>query len=292
MQRYQVKTWEELWELPGFQNVIGKDDLATARIIAPYHMSSRQRMEPCGIRQCRTKHRNGYVVRLDASQLTNVGHRCGLKHFGERRWKVELQRHKQIEQALAAQRANAEALEAARHAVANHPADVIGLRTAIRLIEAFNALPAALRDSLAARANDNQPVVTRLRPITEAEKKKMEFGGKRVIPLDVEEPVGTLLGLVALRQSHRADTLWKRDIPAITARLIEAADRGDAETIPAELRAYNAAMQRLDVAIRETDLFFEQRNLDLLPKLQAARRLGISRVVRTANDSLLVEHVR
>ena len=56
----------------------------------------------CGIAECGTLHRNGYVIEFVDGRCSHVGRHCGRKHFGASVWKIQLRALKRKEEAAAA----------------------------------------------------------------------------------------------------------------------------------------------------------------------------------------------
>lgn len=76
----QIKSWEELFTRPGFQEKIDPKTVELKDIIGWYRLPPLK--YPCGLTTCREPHFTGYLVQLQGGLETNMGHICGEGRFG------------------------------------------------------------------------------------------------------------------------------------------------------------------------------------------------------------------
>jgi hypothetical protein len=74
------KSYEEMLELPGFQEVLDDKQHQLRDVLSDYDF---EKSCPCGLRSCRTAHNMGYLVETTDGLKTNVGNKCGKNAFGE-----------------------------------------------------------------------------------------------------------------------------------------------------------------------------------------------------------------
>ncbi|WOI37283.1 hypothetical protein R1T43_19165 [Alteromonas sp. CI.11.F.A3] len=74
-----LKTWDEVFERPGFKRGVDPTEIQLKRIIGKYDFSDENH---CGLSSCNTSHKKGYLVVCSNNIETNIGHKCGKKHFG------------------------------------------------------------------------------------------------------------------------------------------------------------------------------------------------------------------
>lgn len=81
----RLKSWQEMYERPRFEQEVNPENVEITRIISKYDMGEKGR---CGLSTCKTPHKKGYLVlckRKQGSSLpieTNIGHLCGSNIFG------------------------------------------------------------------------------------------------------------------------------------------------------------------------------------------------------------------
>ena len=75
----RVSSWEEIFEMPGYTNILNPKQEKLKQIIGKYEFTT---MEECGLSNCKTPHSKGYIVSTETGKLTNLGHHCGKRHFG------------------------------------------------------------------------------------------------------------------------------------------------------------------------------------------------------------------
>jgi hypothetical protein len=277
--RRLATSWEQLRGLDGFVADVDKSLMISAGVVGEYEMSSATPMQPCGIRQCRTKHRKGFIVELAGGSVSHVGKNCGKKHFGSSNWRVRLKAYRESAQA----EAQAEALIQARAQAAKRlseplspPQEMSQVRV---MLTAFDSLPPRIRDSLVAKAEDRDGRIIRSRPASEQEMSNAKFRGERV-PQTVEEVVGSFLGLKAILRSNRADYLWDVELPNAREALRESL-AFDAAAIGLALRELDLSELRLVTSIKDALMFFESSNLSQIPLLPTAVIAGVKRVFVT-----------
>jgi hypothetical protein len=74
------KSYEELRTRPAFREVLDQKEHELRRVLSDYHFAA---LTPCGLRDCRKQHRDGFLVETMDGLETNVGHVCGRNTFGE-----------------------------------------------------------------------------------------------------------------------------------------------------------------------------------------------------------------
>ena len=75
------RDYAALVERPNFREVLNRKEHKLRRVLSGY---SFQALIRCGLADCRTPHREGFLVETDDGLETNVGHVCGRNAFGTR----------------------------------------------------------------------------------------------------------------------------------------------------------------------------------------------------------------
>ena len=75
------RDYAALVERPNFREVLDRKEHKLRKVLSGYSFHSLIR---CGLADCRTPHRDGFLVETDDGLETNVGHVCGRKAFGTR----------------------------------------------------------------------------------------------------------------------------------------------------------------------------------------------------------------
>jgi hypothetical protein len=74
----RLNSWEELYETPGFVLALDPKSAQLKEIIGVYSFGTRQ---PCGLKNCKQPHGNGYLVTTNDGRVTNLGSVCGKSAF-------------------------------------------------------------------------------------------------------------------------------------------------------------------------------------------------------------------
>jgi hypothetical protein len=199
----QVESWEEVTGLPGFVANLNRSEHKLKDIVGRYHFAHTIK---CGLSDCHSPHKKGYIASTETGELTNIGWICGTEYFGE---DFET-RSRQFEQEVEDQ-ANREilvgfsfrvdmfqeALDAMRYE--DFGADWIYMRT--RPLHAANRgcpEPIVRKITAMIKAGQNQLTVDRL--ATQQETEIAEAAASRPIPKPhvITEVVAQINGMTAL----------------------------------------------------------------------------------------------
>jgi hypothetical protein len=75
-----IRSLADIQVLPGYVATIDASTAKPQDILDEYHF---RELVKCGIEDCRQPHFHGLVILTIAGDLTNIGHDCGRKHFGD-----------------------------------------------------------------------------------------------------------------------------------------------------------------------------------------------------------------
>lgn len=262
-----IGCWEDLQNLPGFQNELPAKLMKTGIPLKPYSMPKKGGERRCGIAECRTNHRHGYVIQVGA-QLSNVGHRCAAKYFGRSEWKAHIRQLRKTESERAAKEALQQAREAAKALVNGTSARPDGYAEVEAWLALFETLPYGLRGELGERAHHLQPEIVQKREPTAEEIRQAKFHG-RPRPITVEVKVGNIAGIRAVAQNSRADAVSKRLVRQ-KSELLALAESGSATTeqINNAVALLNQSVGLLDTAMSRAREFFAESNWREIDKLR------------------------
>jgi hypothetical protein len=74
----RLQSWEDIYETSGFEKSLDPKQMQLKEIIGVYAFET---MQPCGLKNCRQPHANGYLVTTTKGQVTNIGNICGKRNF-------------------------------------------------------------------------------------------------------------------------------------------------------------------------------------------------------------------
>lgn len=271
--------WKDLYGLPDFhQEPIDPELVKTGKAVQPYDMPLDAGERPCGIKGCSEGHRHGWLILLPDGSKSNVGRDCGLKVFGVA-WNSQMNAARATQRAYSKREALMRNRELARTA-AEEPIIAVGpaFDRARAMETAFDALPATIRDSLLARAQDNDTVIKDYRAPNTREIAEAKEKGLRP-PDQVTYEVGKFRGLAALRPSGRVDgalSMVRSKSEALA--LLAASDDATADQISAAIRELRKSREALERVPRMWETFFDPHNIANFSYLQASRKLGYASV--------------
>src|ERR1700682_1336953 len=180
------------------------DPIEVAKFIGDYTF---REAEPCGLADCQTRHKNGFVALSSSGVAFLVGHICG-----KRRWQVVYSEHanryhaRQRFIAISGQIANAVAQESAikLHLRELYDRTPHGLKCVAQARLALaRSLPDSIYERLMKMARRGETQVSRQRLATPDERELRRLTGSGVpdsVPIYVEEVVGSLDGLMSIRE--------------------------------------------------------------------------------------------
>lgn len=156
-------------------------------VVGEYEMPEKAGLEPCGISQCATPHRRGYLVAIGDGKVGHVGQNCGRKHFGLA-WGERVKSYRRARGERAKASALLEAITSVRALIGAQPIqEDTRIARAREMLGAFDTLPSPLRDSISAKAQDGDPAIW----------ESLERSINRLIAFFTEENIATLVKLPA-----------------------------------------------------------------------------------------------
>lgn len=277
-----LKSWLEMEAIPGFiVGDVSSETMAKGHLVQDYEMPKNQGERPCGIRECRTRHRRGWLVRLTDGQLSHVGKDCGESLFGAE-WSRQIRRVRAEKsadmQAKALAEARSDAAAAIREPVPLSPAEIDELKL---MRSAIDELPEQVRYSLEARASDGNPRLYISRPPTEDEIKRAKFL-KQNRPHTILEEVGRFKGLNALRPSQSIAAAMDR-IERQKRNLEAAMKNESSDELRTQTKRLRDMRQELRAIQHQWRLFFEPSNVALMIYLHQVQKL-YAKAVRLSAD--------
>lgn len=289
---FRPQTWEELFALPNLSSTaIPREHMVSGKLVGDYEMDAKTGLRPCGIAQCHTDHRHGFIVALADGMLSYVGRDCGKSQFGAawNRMRSDLTREKRKqtkEQALRELRSGLLAQ------IENWPSQETKETSWARsVLSAFDELPEVVRQTIESRAKDGDPSILGSRYETEEEVKRRAFMENRTgkhlpSPNRIYFERGPLRGISALRQNSRVDRLLDLIIPAL---LREATTLSESESAaPEDFGKMNKRLtdivKQVNKSIGQIRQFVDAQNLDLVRFIRPIEMAGVV-AVRLKNGS-------
>jgi hypothetical protein len=203
----QVEKWEDVTELPGFVANLNRSQHKLKDIVGRYVFPHTIK---CGLSDCHSPHKKGYVVSTESGELTNIGWICGSEYFGEDFETRSLQFERDVEdqrnrETLAGFSFRADLLQAAVDALRNADfgADWVYKRTR-PLLAANRRCPEPIVRRIAAMIKADQNQLTTERLATEQETEAAEAAAGRTIPKPyiISEVVAQIKGMAALNTQN------------------------------------------------------------------------------------------
>lgn len=280
---FAPRTWEELFALPGIsRDPVLRASMVNGTLIGDYEMEQKSGLRPCGIAECHTDHRHGYVVDLRDGIRSYVGRDCGKSQFGVEWTKMRSAFNKQKRE-----QSKAQALKELRDELARRLDGWQSLESSVTVwaravLLAFDDLPKMFRDTIESRAAAGDAAVIGYRPETVDEVKMRAFRenwqGKTPPPArNITYERGPLLGLPSLRRAGRVDTLLDLAVPVLhkQARLLIESDMATPDDFGKVLKRLEDIAKQVENSVRQLQSFVVPSNLALLQYLRPFEQAGV-----------------
>lgn len=197
-------------EIIGYVSEFTRDQGALKDVIGKYHCSFDI---PCGLSECHTPHRKGYIVLSSSGVVTNIGKDCGKKYFGlefetmSRRLENDL-KEKDNRQRLSSLHDQIEEIEAqiTQLFILDGGKDV---HDRIIRLKHRDHCPEEIRSAFDRIAKDRSNAVLRTRNATAAELDAIEArtGTRPATPHYIEEMVCRISGVESLYPENNIQTI-------------------------------------------------------------------------------------
>lgn len=76
----RITTWEDIYKMSGYTDSLDPEKEKLKQVVNKYKLPTEGK---CGLSNCGKAHNNGCIVETESGRLTNLGHICGKKYFGE-----------------------------------------------------------------------------------------------------------------------------------------------------------------------------------------------------------------
>lgn len=274
-----IKCWEDMYSRPSFAKDIHGEKVQLLRVIAPYSFLTPH--NPCGLTNCGTPNGSGYLILAVDGRETNIGSKCGKKHFPEFHAKAvqvdRIQREREIRENAAAAKSELPRLRRALESVRDESLGASWVDRCVRRLKAFLIdIDPVLWVSLQRRAAGSNSVVNRVRKLSKSERgPDQEFitqeGHTRRVRSQayVEERVGRLQGLeVFLPDRDLHELVAKRAAGLIVAleRCNPDQDRHkDLTKLLKEFGQFDSTLRMIGWSVDAGRQFFTAANLAMLP---------------------------
>ncbi len=211
----RLTSWEELYETPGFVRALDPKAVQIKEIIGVYSFGTR---EPCGLKNCRQPHGNGYVVTTTDGNVTNLGNVCGNRAFS-----VAFTNLRKIFDKDLQAKERRERLEVLQSRLPTIVARFQDLRDEAKPLykAAMNlrgtGVPQSIADAIKRMVRSGDGAITKNRKGTKQEQEiALESGAARPgMPYYVTETIGRLSNLGALQASETIRTTIMELEPAL-----------------------------------------------------------------------------
>ncbi|MES9853630.1 MAG: hypothetical protein ABW170_17575 [Candidatus Thiodiazotropha sp. L084R] len=213
----KVETWEEITEIPGFEDNLDPKEHQLKEIIGRYIFKD---FMPCGLSTCRQPHGKGYIVTTKTGQVTNIGNGCGKTHFG-----VDFQEQSKIFNRALTEHNNREALATFLFGLESNLEELEMLKAgeagansiymkSKSLIQVGKGVPASVTKQINELVRRRSGDITIPRQASEEEINDLETIQNRKLerPYYIDESVGNLRGLETLYTENDIRKILIKDL--------------------------------------------------------------------------------
>ncbi len=278
-QLVRIETWQDIAERPDYIGNIDPKLIKLDAIIGSYVLSD---PIPCGLSSCHQPHNKGYLVSTTSNLVTNIGNICGKTHFLVDFQILRNKFNKDVRIKLQKEQLNAfisripgyqEQLDHLR--TDEYGAD--GADWVFRLVQKLktpnSGVPTIIQQELQRmmRSGNNAIVVKREATVAEFETQQA-LGGKKVKrPYYIEDMIGSLNGLSALRIENDLKKILVEDIQVGIKRIscmdIDSAAEQSLSRESKWVSEIEIKLERAENALRYGRQLLEKSNLSKLNKL-------------------------
>ncbi len=204
----RIKKWEDITELAGYVPQIDPKESKLETITGRYIFR-----EPvkCGLSNCGTLHKRGYVVKTPKGEQSNIGKDCGKKHFGVEFEELSRQFDRDLEEQL--------------QRISDIQQRERGANWVNRSLKSFwSTLPRLVKDRVYGMVKSRDPKITVSRLATSQElailkeAKELDEGAKEAY---ITDTVGTLSGFTSLYKENDIRELLIVDLQSGLKGLLE-----------------------------------------------------------------------
>ncbi|WP_374607277.1 hypothetical protein [Thermomonas sp.] len=268
----RLKSWEDLYETPGFTRDLDPKTVHLKEIIGVYAFDSRQ---PCGLKSCRQPHSNGYLVTTTAGQVTNLGSVCGKNNFSVTF--TNLQKAFDRDFRAKERRERLEVLKSRLPDVITR-IDTIKARagqfyTPIRHLGGDSgSMPRVVVDAIRGMRRSGDGAISRTRKATKQEQElALETGNARPgTPYYLTETAGRLSGVGAISASSALRTTFQELEPALRklqSQDVESLSDKDARHLDKVTGGLDSRIEQLQQTVDLLGTFASRENLSQLESL-------------------------
>lgn len=214
----RIESWDDILERPDYMKDVDPKSIELETIIGSYMFSE---PVPCGLSTCHQPHNKGYLVSTKNNKgVTNIGNVCGKNHFS-----VDFQTLRNKFNKDVRIKAQKEALQAFTSRIPGYEEQITELRDAkygadwvhkfIKALKTPNlGVPEKIRRELDRMVRTGSNQVTAQREATEKEVDAQEgiLGKKLERPYYIEEQIGILDGILALREDYNLRKILVEDV--------------------------------------------------------------------------------
>lgn len=274
----RIESWDDILGRPGFTPNVDPKSVTLKSIIGSYTLPAEI---PCGLSTCHQPHLHGFLVAVQDGVETNIGHRCGKKHFSVEFTQLKRAYTRDFNAKLRREhlwslknRLPAIQEELAQLKVAPFGAAWINNKISQLLGNSGN-LPSTITNAVREAVRNGNGALLIQRRLTSEERQRMSAASE-VTGLDrrskqalfTEEIVGQLEGFAALsRENSLRTVLHDKLLPFIAA--LEVADIDS--LLPKELNAlyregsdFDTLLDRLHSAISQGTRLLTRSNINQL----------------------------
>jgi hypothetical protein len=269
----RLKSWDDMLETPGFTRDIDPKVAKLKEVLGVYAFESKQ---PCGLKNCRQPHGNGYLVATTDGHITNLGSVCGKNNFSvaftslrrnfdnELRSKERRERLDSLKSRLPSIRTRVDALKT----------DVGPYYSAIRQLsgDTGSAVPQPIVDAvrLMRRSGDGAIQTSRRATRQELEIAVATGSAREGTPFYVTETIGRLSNIAAMADVASLRSTLQELEPALIkleTTDVEVMSEKEARNIDRLTAGLDSRLDKLQLAATSLKTFATKGNLAQLAKL-------------------------
>lgn len=272
----RIEHWQDILDRVDYRADVDPTSIQLDAIIGSYVFSE---PVPCGLSSCHQPHNRGYLVSTKSKVVTNIGNVCGKNHFS-----VDFQTLRNKFNRDVRIKAQKEALKAFISRVPEYEERITDLRSGehgadwvykhTQLLKTPNSgTPEVIRKELQRMLKEgtNEIRLEREASIQEIETHEAIQGRRVERPYYIEERIGMLEGLPALREENNLRTILVEDIQAgierISSMNMELATEHQLSIESKWAGELDAKLERAEKSVADGKRLLEKSNLSQLLKL-------------------------
>lgn len=273
----KIENMEDIYTRPKFRKDLNPKLMALKTIIGKYELPNEIN---CGLSNCHTPHKYGYLVTTPEGIETNIGQTCGFRHFGVKFKELSARLKRDI-----TEKENREKIKEFQHQIPNvesrlHHLQFGNSRSAnwchrmISYLMTSSKLPTVINRKINLMRRLKTNILTVEREVTVEEKEVMLASGSQ-IPATITETVSEIIGFSALYEENNLKNLLIDDLAQNTKHIksqdIESLDFKELQRWAKWVGTVEQSFQKVEQIVSDAQKLLIPHNLKPLRTLLTKR---------------------